>query len=192
MGTLPRSFYQRDAARVARSLLGALLVRRTKRGHLVGRIVEAEAYFGSEDPASRAYRGRKRYNEVMWGRPGISFVYMVHANWLLNVITGVEGVPAGVLIRAVEPVGGIELMQRNRGATRLKDLTSGPGKLTQAFGISKAHHDLDLTNPRSEVFVAQGTTVPDEAVGRSHRVGVKKDLPAPLRFFVRDNDSVSK
>jgi len=118
---LPKKFYNRDPMEVAIGLLGKIIIKRNN--HILkGRIVETEAYYGLSDPASRARKGAK----IMWGSPGITFIYMVHGNWLFNIITMPIGEPSGVLIRAVEPLEGIEIMKKNRGIEDIKNLTSGP------------------------------------------------------------------
>ena len=191
MLVLPRSFYERDTATVAKGLLGKVLVHRTSEGVTSGKIVEVEAYYGRGDPASRASRRKTKLNELMWGRGGKAFIYMVHALWLFNVTTEREGVPGGVLVRALEPLEGLEIMKRRRGTTDERDLTSGPGKLTQAMAITNKLHGLDLTGPSSELVILGGKPEPIE-IASSHRIGVSADLPRKLRFYIRGNPYVSK
>ena len=191
MGPLPKSFYERDTAQVARELLGKMLVHRSPEGTTSGRIVETEAYYGRNDPASRASRKRTKLNWLMWERGGLAFVYMVHARWLFNVTTEREGVPGAVLIRALEPLEGLELMKRRRRVTEERNLASGPGKLTQAMGITYAHHGLDLTITKSELGIVKGKTRPTE-IASSHRIGVSADLKRKLRFYIKENPYVSK
>lgn len=191
MVPLSRSFYERDTAKVARGLLGKMLVHRSPEGTTSGRIVETEAYYGENDPASRASRKRTKLNWLMWEKGGLAFVYMIHAKWMFNVTTEREGVPGAVLIRAIEPLEGVELMKKRRGAQNERNLTSGPGKLTQAMGITYAHHGLDITNPKSELII---TSRGDESVKIecSHRIGVSADLKRKLRFYIKGNPHVSK
>ena len=191
MRTLPRAFYERDTATVAKDLLGKVLIRRSPAGATSGKIVEVEAYYGEGDPASRASRRRTRMNEIMWARGGLAYVYMVHGQWLFNVITEPEGKPGGVLIRALEPLEGVELMHRRRKTKETLELTSGPGKLTQAMGITREHHGLDLTDRKSELVIVGVKREPLE-IASSHRIGVTKDLERELRFFIRGNPFVSK
>lgn len=191
MKVLPRSFYERDTAEVARELLGKILVHHAMEGATSGKIVETEAYYGKNDPASRASRKITKLNWLMWERGGLSFVYMVHANWLFNVTTEREGVPGAVLIRALEPLDGVGLMKRRRGIAGEQDLTSGPGRLTQAMGITYAHHGLDLTNPKSELVIADNGQEQFE-IASSHRIGVTRDLRRKLRFYIQGNPFVSK
>lgn len=191
MRPIPRTFYERDTATVARELLGKVLVHRASEGLTSGKIVEVEAYYGKGDPASRASRKRTRLNEIMWWHGGLAFVYMVHARWLFNVTTEREGVPGAVLIRGLEPVTGVNLMQRRRPVSNERELTSGPGRLTQAMGITRAHHGLDLTDPRSELAIVEGEVERFE-VTSSHRIGVSRDIERELRFYVRGNPFVSR
>ncbi len=190
MRRLPISFYERDAATVARELLGKVLVHRSAEGTTRGRIVETEAYFGRRDPASRAYRRRTKLNELMWWRGGLAFVYMVHSNWMFNVTAEREGVPGAVLVRAVEPMEGLELMKRRRGVTDERLLTSGPGRMTKAMGITYDHHQTDLT--KSPTLAIEDTLTVNFKVRRSNRIGVSADLKRKLRFFVDNNRFVSR
>ncbi len=188
---IPRSFYERDTACVARELLDKVLVCRSRDGLTSGKIVEVEAYYGRGDPASRASRKRTMFNEIMWGRGGKAFIYMVHAQWLFNVTTEQEGRPGAVLIRALEPLDGVELMRRRRGIVNERGLTSGPGKLTQALGITRRHHGLDLTDPKGELMILEGKCGPVK-IASSHRIGVSADLKRKLRFYIRGNPYVSR
>ena len=191
MKVLPRSFYERDTSEVARALLGKILVHRGHGGITNGKIVETEAYYGEGDPASRASRGKTKMNEIMWGPGGRAFVYVVHGNCLFNVTAEREGVPGAVLVRALEPLEGIELMQKRRGTKLEKELTSGPGKLTKAMAITRAHHGLDLTNSHSELVIVEGEPQ-DFVIGSSHRIGVSADLERKLRFYIDGNPFVSR
>ena len=186
MSTLNREFYCRDPDIVARELLGKTLVTR----RCSGIIVETEAYFGGDDPASRAYRGRKTYNSPMFELPGTLFIYMVHGWWLLNISAHRDGEVGAVLIRALEPVSGLEYMRLNRGLDNLTALTSGPGKLTKSLGITKEFHGFDVVTG-DELTVTGGWTH-SFTVGVSHRIGVTRDLPEPLRFYVEGNIFVSR
>lgn len=191
MTVLPKSFFERDTAKVARELLGKVLVHSAREGTTSGKIVETEAYYGKGDPASRASRKRTKLNWLMWERGGLAFVYVVHANWLFNITTEREGVPGAVLIRALEPLEGVGLMKQRRDITDERGLTSGPGKLTRAMGITHAHHGLDLTNPKSELVVVDGGQEQFE-IASSHRIGVTHDLKRKLRFYIRGNLFASK
>jgi DNA-3-methyladenine glycosylase len=191
MEILSKDFYERNPATVAQELLGKILTRRMNFTILSGKIVETEAYYGEKDPASRAYKGRKRFNELMFLDVGRTFIYMVHGNWLLNIVAHVEGGVGAVLIRALEPLEGVEDMSKNRKVENLCELTSGPGKLTKALAITKDLNGIDVTRTDSELFVAEGKNG-DFQIGTSHRIGVKADLPQDLRFFIKGNMFVSK
>jgi len=186
---LPLGFYARRPDVVARELLGKTLVRRIGGEDLEGVVVETEAYFGLEDPASRAYRGMKEYNHVMWGEPGRLFVYNVHKYWMFNVVAHESDGVGGVLFRAIEPKKGIEKMTKNRPVSSLRALTSGPGRLSVALGITRELNGLPVTDPSGPVIVLDAPQVEDFCV--SHRIGVAEDLPEKLRFYVRGNRFVS-
>jgi DNA-3-methyladenine glycosylase len=186
---LPLCFYARRPDVVARELLGKILVRRLEGERLEGVVVETEAYFGLEDPASRAYMGMKEYNRVMWGEPGRLFVYNVHKYWMLNVVSHGPGGVGGILFRAIEPTGGIAKMAENRPVSSLRELTSGPGKLSVALGITRELNGLPVTDPGGPVIVLDAPQVEDFCV--SHRIGVAEDLPEKLRFYMRGNRFVS-
>jgi len=190
MKTLSKDFYERNPASVAKDLLGKVLVRRVDSEVLSGKIVETEAYYGGNDPASRAYRGKKKFNALMFMSVGKTFIYMVHANWLLNIVAHPKDGVGAVLIRAVEPIEGIETMRNNRNVKRLRDLTNGPGKLTKALAVTKELNGIDVTERDSQIVVVEGREESFE-VCSSHRIGVKVDLPQKLRFFIEGNKFVS-
>jgi len=187
---LTKYFYARDPAEVARDLLGKKLVRRLGGESLEGLIVETEAYYGVDDPASRAYRGRKRYNAVMFGEPGRLFVYNVHRYWMLNFVAHEPGKVGAVLIRAIEPVKGVEAMKINRLVKDIRELTSGPGKLTLALRVDKSLNGCSATDMDCPVHVLENRFVFE--VEESHRVGVKSDLPRKLRLYINGNRFVSR
>jgi len=183
---LPKKFYDRDAALVAEELLGCIIVKRDDE-LLKGMIVETEAYYGLSDPASRARN--KSIGEIMGGEAGRAFIYMVHGNWLFNITTMKKGVQAGVLIRAVEPIKGMEIMRKRRGRENIRELTSGPGKFTQAFGIDSRHNGLRIYR-REEIYI-EGRKEKNFQVERSYRIGVSRDMDIPLRFYIKGNRFVS-
>jgi len=187
---LPRAFYEKDPALVARNLLGKVLLRRTDSEVLTGKIVETEAYYGEEDPASRAFRGEKTYNKVMFGEPGRVFIYMVHSHWLLNIVAHPEGEVGAILMRALEPLEGIRIMSKNRGVEDVRALTSGPGKLTRALAVTNELNGKDVTED-GPIVVVEGEE-DDFEVGISHRIGVRVDLPQELRFFIKGNKFLSR
>lgn len=190
MEPLPSTFYARDTAQVAKQLLGKLLVRQTPEGNLVGKIVETEAYYGQGDPASHSFRGKTRRSAIMWGQPGICYVYFTYGmHFLLNVVTEKEGVAGAVLIRAVEPLQGIEIMKKNRKKKALRELTTGPGRVTQAFDIDRSFNGHDLTRGE-KLYISRGEKKTYE-IGCSSRRGIKRGLDKKLRFFIKGNPFVS-
>jgi len=190
---LPRSFYARPVLTVARDVIGKVLVHDTKDGRVAGRIVEAEAYRGPEDRAAHSYGGRRtKRTEAMYGPPGHAYVFFVYGmHWHVNLVTSAEGAPHAVLIRAVEPVAGLELMAARRGVPATSPLvTNGPGKLCEAFGIDGARYGADLC--RGPLVLIDG---PRGRIGRSARIGVDYAgdwALRPWRFFERENRYVSR
>lgn len=164
---LPHSFYAEDTVSVALSLIGCQLHRVIDGHHLVGRIVETEAYCGPEDDASHSAKGRTARTEVMFGPPGHAYVYLIYGMWnCFNVVTGPAGRAEAVLIRAIEPLVGIEEMRRRR--SRTDHLADGPGKLGQALGITRADNGVDLREPN--LFVSRGA--PATSVIATPRIGI--------------------
>ena len=192
MEVLPKKFYERNPAKVAKDLLGKLLVRKINQTQLIGRIVETEAYYGKEDPASRAALGRPKYCvKFLYDTPGKVLIYNVHKHWLFNVVAHKSKKAGAVLIRAIEPIKGIEVMKRFRKVKDPKELTNGPGKLTQALKITKELNGLFVTQTNSPIFIVKGKKV-NFNIGKSKRIGVRKDLPQKLRFFILGNEWVSR
>jgi len=183
---LPRRFFARPTVTVARELLGHLLVSDAPEGRTVGRIVETEAYRGEDDPASHAFRLTPR-SRIMAGPPGMAYVYFTYGNhYCVNVVAHPAGAAGAVLLRAIEPLEGINVMARRRGlgtadGRRAHLLASGPGRLTQAMGIGRAHNGWDLTAP--PLFIAHGR--PGLFVVKTGpRVGVRVGVERPWRFVV--------
>ena len=189
MCILNKKFYSQDAAVIAKGLLGKIIVRNIGNEVLAGKIVETEAYYSTNDPASRAYKGYNNFAKLMWDEPGTIFIYMVHANWLLNIVTMPINVASAVLIRAIEPLTGIVIMEKHR-KNRGINLTNGPGKLTQALMITKDFNNTKITDKYGALFILDNAEKIE--IESSCRVGVKKDLKRKLRFFIRDNNFVSK
>ncbi len=193
---VPRSFYSGpNPVKVARGLLGKIVRVKGKSGDCAARIVETEAYGGAQDRASHAWKGRTARNESMFGRPGTAYIYLCYGiHRMMNVVTAPEGVAAAVLIRAVEPLEGVEQMARRRGVPASEfRLTAGPGALTQALGISMKWDRSDLVcGPIS--IEDDGVKVPKAKIETGRRVGVNYAGPAarfPWRFWVRGNRWVS-
>jgi DNA-3-methyladenine glycosylase len=188
---LPRSFYRRDPRVVAPELLNKLLVRDDGRA---GRIVEVEAYCGSEDPAAHTYRGKTARNATMFGPAGHMYVYFTYGmHWCANAVCGEVGEGVGVLIRAIEPVAGIELMRAARPRSkRDRDLGSGPARLAQAMGITGEFDGIDLVKrERGFSIVSDGTAPPEDAVA-GPRIGISRGTEHPWRWHLPAHPHVSK
>jgi DNA-3-methyladenine glycosylase len=170
---LPRAFYSRETLTVARELIGARLVRVENGVRIAGIIVETEGYLGEEDLACHARAGRTARTEPMYGPPGHAFVYFTYGNhWMLNPVTRPVGEPEAVLLRAILPTEGIEIIEKRRGKQPRKRWTDGPGKLTQALGITKEHNKVDLTSRAGNLFIEEGIAVPDKYVTTTPRIGL--------------------
>lgn len=176
-------FYARSAVEVARDLLGCVIVREGPNGagRVSGRIVETEAYTGTDDPASHAAAriGRTRRNDPLFGPPGTAYIHLNYGiHWCLNAVTGEAGTPAGVLIRALEPLEGLDTMRTRRDGR--EELTNGPGRLTQALAIGRElqRHPLD----RPPLRIEAGERVPERHVRRSERIGISRAVDLPYRF----------
>jgi DNA-3-methyladenine glycosylase len=189
---LARSFYTRETLVVAKELLGKHIVRQMSEGDIKAKIVEVEAYRGSDDPASHAHKGLTKRNWPMFGEAGHAYVYFIYGNHhCLNVTTERTSVPGAVLIRAIEIVYGLKLARGNRKARSNIDLSNGPGKLTKALNITRIHNDLDLTKP-NELFICQPRIMEDFEIGTSSRIGIKAGSEKPWRFYIKNNKSVSR
>ncbi len=195
---LPRDFYTRDPRAVSRDLLGKVLVRRQHGKLLTARIVEVEAYLGEDDPAAHSASGRTARNFVLFGPPGLTYVYFIYGNhYCFNVSCLPEGEAGGVLFRALEPISGIEQMADARDiamdkATDLRKLTSGPGRLAEAFGITRERdNEKDLTSRKSDLFIVDDG-FRARRVEVTPRIGITKAAERPLRFFIAGNKFVSK
>ncbi|NLX09897.1 MAG: DNA-3-methyladenine glycosylase [Chloroflexi bacterium] len=192
-----RDFCARRATLVARDLLGMTLVRQLDGQRLSGRIVETEAYTGHDDGASHAYRGRTPRNLPMWGAPGHAYVYLTYGvYWLLNVTCEPVDQPAAVLLRAIEPLEGLDIMAARRAGHPPTRWTSGPGRLTLALGISGDDNRADLTDPACGLWIEAGEPLPDDAISTGPRVGLGQVpepwLSIPWRFWITANPFVSR
>jgi DNA-3-methyladenine glycosylase len=189
--TLPASFYARDTELVARELLGAVLECTVAGARCSGRIVETEAYTGEEDLACHAAAGRTARTEVLYGPPARAYVYFIYGmHWCVNAVTRAKGLPSAVLIRALEPIDGIEVMRRRRHGRPDRELTNGPGKLCEALGITGPRfHGVSLQT--SALRILAGDPIPDGDVAITPRIGISKAADDPLRWIVRSSDHVS-
>jgi DNA-3-methyladenine glycosylase len=191
---LPRSFYRRGAVEVARDLIGRVLVHQVGGLRLAGRILETEAYQGPDDRASHASRGRTRRTEPMFWRGGFAYVYLVYGMHLcFNVVTGEEDHPAAVLLRAVEPLEGLEFMRSHAPRCRPADLGRGPGRLTRALGLMLTDDRADLC--RRGLHLEEGAPIPRRRIGRSTRIGVDyagEWAARPWRLGWRDHPGLSR
>jgi DNA-3-methyladenine glycosylase len=190
---LGRDFYARPVLAVARECIGKVLVHRTAQGEAAGRIVEAEAYRGPQDLAAHSARGLTRRTAAMFGPPGYAYVFRLYgSSWAMNLVTAEEGAPHAVLIRALEPLRGADLMaQRRRQPPHARELTNGPGKLTQALAITGEDYGRDLCG---DVLYLEASELPAGRIGRSPRINVDYAGPwaaKPWRFFERGNRYVS-
>jgi DNA-3-methyladenine glycosylase len=198
---VPRSFYDRDPRLVAPELLGKIMVRREGNKILAGRIVEVEAYLGENDLASHSARGETPRNAVMFGPPGFVYVYFIYGNhYCMNVSCLAKGIAGGILFRALEPLQGIEEMAVARditiaGPRDLKNLTSGPGRLAEAFGITRLRDNgKDLTSKKSDLFIAEDPAKDYDRARRvltTPRIGITKAAELPLRYVIAGNGFVS-
>lgn len=188
---LPRDFYRRDSREVGPELLNKVLVR----GGVAGRIVETEAYVGEIDPAAHAFRGKTPRNATMFGPPGHLYVYFIYGmHWCINPVCADEGIGNAVLVRAVAPLAGLDEMRARRlRARRDVDLCNGPGKLAQAFAVTRAEDGADLVSGAGGgiTIVDDGVPPPDDP-GQSARIGLSVAADLPWRWFVRGDPNVSR
>ena len=194
---LERPFYARNPRRVARELLGKVLVRQEAGKRLTARIVEVEAYLGANDPASHSYSGKTLRNAVLFGPPGYAYIYFIYGNhYCLNVSCNPDGKAGGVLFRALEPISGIDEMALARdievhGPKDLPKLTSGPGRLAEAFGITRERDNGgDLTSTDSSLWIGDDGH-PAGKIQITPRIGITKAADELLRYFIRGNRFVS-
>ncbi len=194
---LPLKFYKRDVLTVAKELLGKLFVRKLKNDYLVGKIVEVEAYDGRIDEAAHSYNGKTKRNEVMFEGGGKLYVYFTYGmHFCSNIVTGGKNEGTAVLLRAIEPISGIEQMALNRYGKKFIsekekiNLTNGPAKICQAFNISRKENGTSLIN--DEIFILNQPELNKNKIGISKRIGIKKSVDLPWRYFIIDNPFISK
>ncbi len=197
---LPRSFYLRPTIRVARDMLGKYLVRDLRGTKLTGKIVEVEAYLGEKDPASHAYRGKTKRNEVMFLEGGHLYVYFTYGmHFCSNVVTEGDGLARAVLLRALEPIEGLEIMAAHRGLhdpgndltpAAIRNLTNGPAKLCEALAIARGQNGTDLLG--DEIYLAEGAKIRPAQITSTSRIGITDGKEKKWRFFVKGNSFVSR
>ena len=200
---LDKNFYQQPTIKLAKNLLGKYLVHEENNGTiLAARIVETEAYLYKNDPACHAYKGKTKRNEAMFGPAGHAYVYLIYGMYYcLNVVSSKEDIGEAVLIRALEPVLGLDIMKRRRGTEKIISLCNGPGKLTQAFGLTKKHDKQDLTAGKLFLCSEQElchkfsmVTLKNRKIQirSSGRIGISQGKELQLRFYIKDCPFVSK
>ena len=194
---LTKNFYHRELLKVANDLLGKVFVKYDVEKIFAGKIVEVEAYHGDFDKAAHSYGGMTERTEIMFEEGGYLYVYFTYgAHHCCNIVTGKKGQGTAVLIRAIEPVDGINLMIKNRFGRKLKNekeifnLTSGPGKVCQAFGIDRSHSGISLTGEK--IFILENVRFPKKEIGTSKRIGITRSTELPWRFFIKDNPYLSR
>jgi DNA-3-methyladenine glycosylase len=190
MNMVDKDFFSDDAVPLAKKLLGCAIVHESSDGTTVGIIVETEAY-SQEDAASHSCRGETARTKIMFGPGGYAYVYFTYGmHYCFNIVSGPAGHGQAVLIRALEPLEGIELMQKRRNKKLEKDLCSGPAKLVQAMGITMADYGKPLFE--STLFIKKSLHVSNEQIGVGPRIGISKAVDTPWRFWIKDNSFVSK
>ena len=182
------TFFQTDTLSVAQKLLGCFLQTSSKEGLTSGKIIETEAYL-FDDPASKTFKGKNKRNSPLFGPPGYTYVYLTYGKILyLNITSGEEGKGEGVLIRALEPTQGVELMKRRRRKEQIKDLCSGPGKLTQALGLTLEDSNIKIGKGRVRITLNENSL----EINKTKRIGISKAKDELLRFYIKGNKFISK
>ncbi len=185
-------FFKGSTEELAKKLLGKILVRICNGKILAGKIVETEAYLDMNDLASHSAIGLTERNKVMFGEAGLAYVYFTYGmHYCFNVVTGEEGKGSAVLIRALEPIEGLELMKKFRNKNDVANLTNGPAKLCQAFKIDKKLNGVDLKNS-SEIFIAEPLHQENFEIVTTTRIGIKKSKDLLLRFYIKENKFISR
>jgi len=186
---LPRSFYDRPTLDVAGDLIGKFIVYDSPGGRLSAKIVEVEAYIGTDDPACHAARGKTRRNAVMFGKPGFAYVYFIYGMYYcLNFVTEKEGHAAAVLLRAAEPSEGIDIMKQNSPRQKQHRLLSGPGKFCRSFGLTRDHNELDLTG---DILYLEDHRIGSSNIIRTPRIGINHGTELLWRFCDADSEAIS-
>lgn len=192
MLTLKQEFFKRESISVAKDLLGKYLVREIDGVNIIGKIVETECYLPFIDPAAHSFIRKTPRTAVLFGEAGYSYVYSIHKYFCLNVVCEAINIPGSVLIRSLEPIQGIDFMISNRLKGNKRNLTNGPGKLCQALQINKKLNSTNLVSDLSELKITEGDFVPETQIVTTTRIGISKAQELPLRFYIKDNEFVSK
>ena len=194
---LSAHFYRRELLTVAKDLLGKIFVKSDGKNFLSGKIVEVEAYHGDFDEAAHSYKGLTKRTQIMFEHGGYLYVYFTYGvHYCCNVVTGKKGQGTAVLIRGIEPLTGIQRMTRNRFGSKnssrreIFNLTSGPGKICQAFGIDRSHSGIDLTGDK--IHILDSEKIKPNEIGISRRIGISKSVELPWRFFIKNNPYLSR
>ncbi|HQY51298.1 MAG TPA: DNA-3-methyladenine glycosylase [Ignavibacteria bacterium] len=192
--SLSKEFYLKDAVIVAKDLLGKLIIRKFGNKFAAVKIVETEAYFGDHDPACHAFGRVTKRNSVIYGPEGKAYVYFIYGSYYcFNAVCGKEGTGNAILIRAGEPVEGIEIMKKFRPNVKNDiELTNGPSKLCMAMNVDLSLNRTDITNTDSEIFIAENDRIKRSEIITSRRIGLNKGVEFPYRFFIKENPFVTK
>lgn len=190
---LPLKFYLRDTITVSKELLGKIIVRKTVKKILTARIVETEAYIGEHDPACHAYQKKTERNKIMYDKGGMVYVYFIYGNYYcFNIVSEKKGIGNATLIRAVEPIEGVDIMKKFRGIVKNNfELTNGPAKLCMALNIDKTLYGEDLTNEKN-IFISKPFRNEKFEIITTKRIGLNIGKDFPYRFFIKDNPYVTK
>ncbi len=192
MKLLTKSFFNKTTIEIAKSLLGKRVIHKTCNGILSGKIVETEAYL-EKDPASHSFRGQTTRNSAMFGNPGGAYIYFTYGmHHCFNIVTNKKGIGEAVLIRALEPLKGIELMKQARNTHKIENLCSGPGKLVQALNISKDHNGISLIDKNSPLILSNGDNISEDNIVKTKRIGISTGIELPHRFYIKDNPFISR
>ena len=187
---ITRIFFNRNTIQVAKEILGCYLINKTREGTTIGKIVETEAYLAN-DPASHSFNGKTKRNEKMFAPPGKAYIYFTYGmHHCFNVVTRPKGIGEAVLIRALEPISGIELMKKRRKTGDIHNFCNGPAKLVQALGIKKEMNGIDLT--KGVLKIISGEDISEKDIVKTKRIGISKASNLKLRFYIKDNKFVSR
>lgn len=189
-GKLPRSFYNRRTLEVLAEIIGKIIIYNSPKGMLSARIVEAEAYIGQSDPACHAAVGKTERNGVMFGPAGYSYIYFIYGMYhCLNFVTEKKNSPSAILLRAAEPLSGLEIMRTNSPGKTDKELLNGPGKFCRSFGLTRKQNGLDLTG--NELYLGDDGFIPPRIV-KTTRIGIQKAIELPWRYYEAGSEFISR